>query len=130
MVNLSGLVAFVAVVGDNTVLAFPRVTLKPINVEVKGKMMRLMEPTIGGLSTWDTEGKTDHETLVKKVKQFGEFFDPTTMIRSEVSEKPEGMVNIVATYRYKTDEELTAEKTSDKPAEKPADTVKGAKGIK
>jgi hypothetical protein len=122
MVSLSGLVGFVAIVGESTILAFPRVTLKPINVEVKGKMMRLMEPTVGGLSTWDTEGKTDHDALVKKVKQFGEFFDPSIMVREEVTEKPDGMVNVVAVYRYKGEEYNTPEK--------PAETVKGAKVVK
>ena len=116
MVNLSSLVAFVAVVGETTVLAFPRVSMKPVMGIVNGVTKRVLEETVSGLSTWDTEGKTEHDAIVKKVKQFGEFYDPTTMIREEVSEKPEGMIQVLAIYRMKD--------------AAPAENVKGAKVVK
>jgi hypothetical protein len=113
MVNLSSLVAFVAVVGDTTVLAFPRVSLKPVIINGR----RYMEETVGGLSTWDTEGKTEHEALCKKVKQFNEFYSPETMERAEVNEKPDGMIQVIAVYRMKE-------------APVSTESVKGAKVVK
>ena len=118
MVNLSSLVAFVAVVGETTVLAFPRVSMKPVMGIVNGVNKRVLEETVSGLSTWDTEGKTEHDHIVKKVKQFGEFYDANTMVREEVSEKPDGMIQVLAIYRMKDVPAATVE------------SVKGAKVVK
>jgi hypothetical protein len=131
-VSLSGVFGFVAIIGTKAVLAFPRVTLK--TVEINGKKYK--EEAYEGLSTWELkEGKTftstSHEAC-EKVSQFNDYFDDSSMRRVECNEPPHGPIQYVAFYVAKTaeDDKSSAHKNAMENA--PADDakVKGAKVVK
>lgn len=132
MANLSGVFGFVAIIGSKAVLAFPRVTLK--TVEINGKKYK--EEAYEGLSTWELkEGKTysatSHEAC-EKVSQFNDYFDDSSMKRVDVNEPPHGPIQYVALYVSKDHETDKSSQHRAAMDSAPADDskVKGAKVVK